>query len=267
MTDLAQREPLAERGQLQMTYYIVRAIASAGASGVVSFGFSSPEYGGTFDFSLSLPQYASLTLALALLGLWPLLRLKDVGDVPHTSMVDQFRALFARFELDGVWRVVLFLFCVNFFTNLHNNTFYDIASQWCHVAPWVEGLFGSILANLLYAAGVIVTRRYLLNVSWHTTLRYSIVIMSLLAYVPCILIDLNLVRSQWFFAGAPLLNQLAYGIFSITSCVCAVEIAAPGHEGITYGFVTTVGNLAGPFASLVSSQLSTLFNLYEPSTK
>ncbi len=48
VTDLAQREPLAERGQLQSQIYLVRTVAMSLTAALTSFGFSSVEYGGTF---------------------------------------------------------------------------------------------------------------------------------------------------------------------------------------------------------------------------
>ncbi len=230
---------------------------------LVQFGFSSPEYGGDFSWGFTLPQYLAITLVLAVLGLAPFYRLKEKVDQTHQSMVAQFQRLFRRFELDACWRVVLFLFLCNFFTSLHNNTFYDVANQWCHVSPWVEGLFGNILANLLFSAGMYGAQTYLLNVNWHKTLRASVILMAAFAYLPAVLIDLGYVRSQFFFAGAPLLNSLAYGVFNIVSCLCAVEIAEKGHEGIMYGFITTVGNLASPLSSLISSNIVTWFHLYD----
>ncbi len=131
MTDLAQREPLAERGQLQTTYYIVRAITGALTSGVVSFGFSSKEYGGSFSWGFTLPQYVWITVALASMGLVTFYRLKEKHDPTTRSMIEQFQHFFRRLELDAVWRVTLFIFCVNFLTSLHNNTFYDVAKDWC----------------------------------------------------------------------------------------------------------------------------------------
>jgi hypothetical protein len=71
----------------------------------------------------------------------------------------------------------------------------------------------------------------------------------------------GIVRNQFFFVGSPLLSQLSVGMFFIVTGYCAVEVAEPGSEGITYGFITTVGNLVSPLASLASSNLASAFNL------
>ncbi len=60
VTDLAQREPIAERGKLQSTIYFVRFIAMSATALLISFGFSSAEYGGTFSWGFKLPQYVAI---------------------------------------------------------------------------------------------------------------------------------------------------------------------------------------------------------------
>jgi hypothetical protein len=171
--------------------------------------------------------------------------------------------LYERLKLNAVWRVVLFSFLIHFFTSVGNAASFDVEFQWCNVKPWVDGLFTQVLAQLITAVGIWYTQTYHLNTSWQWLLWVSISCMVFLSLLPAVLIDLNVIRSQYFFAGAPLLQAAAQGMFFIVCGYCAVEVAEKGSEGITYGFITTVGNLAIPFASLVSSNLASLFQLYD----
>jgi hypothetical protein len=263
MTDLAQREPLEERGHLQSTYYLLRHSMLGVTAVIVSFGFSSAEYGGTFDWGFTLPQVTWMGVGLGLVGL-PFFYLLEETKVTETkSMLAQFRALFARLQLDAVWRVGLFCLLTNFFTQISNNTSYDIASQWCGVKPWVNGLFSSVLAQFFNVIAIYIARTFLINVSWHRTLTWSVVGLAVLGFIPSVLIDLGYVRNQFFFAGAPLLNEVSRAIFNIVSMYCAVEVAEPGSEGIIYGFMTTAMNVAGPLSSLLSSNLAGAFHLYD----
>jgi hypothetical protein len=55
-----------------------------------------------------------------------------VGQVTERrSLAAQFGGLFDRLKLDAVWRVGLFAFSVGFFTQITNNTTYDVAGEWC----------------------------------------------------------------------------------------------------------------------------------------
>jgi hypothetical protein len=128
-----------------------------------------------------------------------------------------------------------------------------------------QGLFSNVIGYLLMAAGIHLTQSRFGTTSWHKMLFISVSMMSLLKYVPAVLIDLNVVRNQFFYAGAPLAEKLSEGMFFILSSYCAVEVAEPGSEGITFGFITTISNLTIPLASVFSSQMAAWFNLYDAS--
>lgn len=88
--------------------------------------------------------------------------------------------------------------------------------------------------------------------------------MAVLSYIPSVLIDLGYVRSQFFYVGAPLANQFIFGIFFIVCTYCAVEVAEKGSEGITFGLITTVGNLSIPFTNVLSAVIAAQFDIYAP---
>jgi hypothetical protein len=138
-----------------------------------------------------------------------------------------------------------------------------VKQQWIGVNPWVQGMSTSVLAFALQAGGIAFARAYLLNVNWRLTLAWTTVIVAVIMYLPCIFIDLDYLRNQFFWAGVPLFMQLAYGVAFIVSTYCAVEVADAGSEGIMYGFLTTVANIAMPLGSLISANLTELFKLYE----
>ncbi|KAE9295215.1 hypothetical protein PR003_g24072 [Phytophthora rubi] len=62
VVELAQREPLTERGRTQSTIYATRTLAATIGQILTGVAFNGAEYGGSFDFSLSFPQ---LMLVLA----------------------------------------------------------------------------------------------------------------------------------------------------------------------------------------------------------
>ncbi|KAL4140807.1 hypothetical protein PRNP1_015087 [Phytophthora ramorum] len=56
VVELAQREPLAERGRTQSTIYATRTFAATVGQILTGVAFNGAEYGGSFDFSLTFPQ-------------------------------------------------------------------------------------------------------------------------------------------------------------------------------------------------------------------
>ena len=257
VTDLAQREPIAERGQLQSSIYALRFAAQAGTGALVSFGFSSPTYGGSFAWGFTLPQYLSIMTVVGALGLPAYYFLQEQAGSVRKSYCDQFARLYERIKLDAVWRVIAFSFLVHIFTNFSNAVSYgaravvlvfttiasmnlhcsaplDIAKQWIGVVPWIDGLFHSVLVPIVLSFGVWcalqqslsqmqnvstrftisfglvhrATQKYFSDVSWHKLLLTSIALMSVLIYIPALLIDLGVVRNQFFYVGAPMLAQV-----------------------------------------------------------
>ncbi|KDO19156.1 hypothetical protein SPRG_22357 [Saprolegnia parasitica CBS 223.65] len=65
----------------------------------------------------------------------------------------------------------------------------------------------------------------------------------------------------WFFTGVPLADNVPAGIRFIVATYCAVEIADIGNEGATYGLVTTISNLASPFASVIYKLIDSYFDV------
>jgi hypothetical protein len=172
--------------------------------------------------------------------------------------------MYDRLKLAGVHRIVIFSFLVHVLAYISNANSYDIEKDWCNVEPYIDGLFNNVLSALVTALGMWVTKTYLLNVSWRKTLIICIIAMALLVYVPAVLIDMAVVRSQFFFGGAVLGQQAVLGIFFIVSSLAAVEVASPGSEAITYALLTTVGNLTLPLTSLASANIASLFDTHAP---
>lgn len=166
-----------------------------------------------------------------------------------------------------MWRVIVFSFFVHLFAYISNAASYDIQRHWCGTKPWVEGLFHNVLAYLLMAMGVGLTKRYFLNTSWRKLLAITTVLMACIIYTCAIIVDRAWIRSQFFYLGAPLINQLVLGVFFIVCSYCAVEVAEPGDEGATYGLMTTVGNLSIPFANVLSATLASHFKIYDATGK
>ncbi len=267
LADYAQREPIHKRGQLQSTIYFIRFITMSGVASLMAFGFSSEEYGGDFDWGFKLPEYLIILVVIGALGLYPYYRLKEEPIHKRKSYTEHFSRLFNRMKLDAFWRVVAFSFLVHFFAYFNNTAAYDIMQTWCGTKPWVDGLFSNVIAYLFMSSGIWVTKRYFLNTSWRKLLTVLIIFMAFTTYIPQIIIDTGLVRSQFFYVGAPLMHQFIYGMFFIVCTFCAVEIAEKGSEGITYGFITTVGNLSIPFTNVLSALLMSNFEIYDENHK
>ncbi len=97
--------------------------------------------------------------------------------------------------------------------------------------------------------------RYLLNTNWWWSLGLSSAIYFVIVYGVAVMVDLNVSRSQYVYFFLPLLGAIPYGISYVVSVYAAVECAQEGSEGIMYGFLSTVQNIAQPLGSLLASQV------------
>ncbi|KAE9341918.1 hypothetical protein PF008_g10404 [Phytophthora fragariae] len=71
----------------------------------------------------------------------------------------------------------------------------------------------------------------------------------------------DVVRSPYFWLGTPILEQIPLGVIFIVSSFIIVELATEGHEGAMYGLLTTVYNLSIPFATAITRNVNSMFNL------
>lgn len=160
LADLAQREPLEKRGQIQSNIYIIRQLTSGVIGSIMAFTFNDKKYGGNFSWGFTVTQYLKYIGLLPIIAMYPFWRLHEEGGATRKPYCAQFNKLFERIKLNAVWRVILFAFLVHFFTFVSNATAYDIERQWCHVEPLTDGLFSRILGNSLVALGIYITKTF-----------------------------------------------------------------------------------------------------------
>jgi len=151
---------------------------------IISFGFSSPKYGGEFSFSFELYQYLIILCVVNAAGIPFYISLNERGGYKYKSYWKQFQTMYERLHLAGVYRIVIFSFSVHALAYVSNAAVYDIEKQWCHVEPYIDGLFNNVLSSLMMAFGMWITKTYLLQVSWRKTLAFSITGLALLTYIP-----------------------------------------------------------------------------------
>ncbi|KAG3199670.1 hypothetical protein PC128_g5131 [Phytophthora cactorum] len=96
---------------------------------------------------------------------------------------------------------------------------------------------------------------------WRRTAAVTMVCyVSLDAFVKLLTIW-DIIRSPYFWLGIPILEQIPLGVIFIVSSFIIVELATEGHEGAMYGLLTTVYNLAIPFATTITRNVDSMFNL------
>jgi hypothetical protein len=76
-----------------------------------------------------------------------------------------------------------------------------------------------------------------------------------------ILATWDVVRNQWFWLGAPTLEQLPAGVGFIISTYVIVELAGERNKSAVYGLLTTVLNLSTPSVTLLKKNFDAIFGV------
>ncbi|KAJ0389192.1 hypothetical protein ATCC90586_010375 [Pythium insidiosum] len=105
------------------------------------------------------------------------------------------------------------------------------------------------------------TGKYGLHWNWRYMSAITMVTMVVLDCFVTMLGVWDVIRSQWFWLGVPIVNTVPNGVNFIIGTYVVVELAGMGNEGVVYGLVTTVNNLASPFSSTLSKNVNSLFDV------
>lgn len=261
VVEYAQREPLACRGRTQTAIYTVRNLFTIFASVLVGFGLSSPPYGGDFDFGIS---FSTCMLVLALFCL-PVIPMTWLFVTEHPVKPPCVRAYLAMLWSTIQRRAIYQVIAYSFFSGVFGGLSYVAADP--VTIYWARATSFSISIAQIIGAGITVATltfmgRYGLHWSWRTMTAVTTLSIVAIDSVCTMLTVWDVVRSQWFWLGLPIVEAVPAGIGFIISTYVVVELADVGNEAAIYGLMTTVGNLSGPFSSALTKSLNAHFSVY-----
>ncbi|ETV76537.1 hypothetical protein H257_09539 [Aphanomyces astaci] len=256
----AQREPLAIRGRVQTAIYTVRTLAGIISLIVTGFGLNSANYNGSFSFSMAPNVPYAICLipcVFVVLSTVFVVEEKKSPGVPVSEWANNFWVLLQKRVM---WQICAFRFINNMFQSIGSTAGTPLSSTWAGVEPLNDSL-SSIIGNAIFSAILIVVAKWGLHWNWRWTIALGSIGVILVDGMVIFFTIWDVVRNQWFFTGVALADNIPGGVRFIVATYCAVEIADVGNEGATYGLVTTVSNLAGPFASVIYKYIDSYFML------
>lgn len=260
VVELAQREPEAVRGTTQTTIYLVRTIFMTFAVCLTGFFFNGKDYGGTFDFSLSFPQLM-LILVICLIPVipctWFFIKEEKHPGVDVKNYLNEFWELL---QSRAMYQVICYKFFSGILETMTVTCSSPIASYWAKVTP-INNTISSVLSNAIFGAVLYSTMKWGLQWNWrsmHVITQIGVIGIDMIAVF---ITTWDVFRSQWFWLGPPLVEQLPYGVGWMISSFVTVELAGEGNEGAVYGLLTTVTNLASTFSSTISKNIDVNFKV------
>ncbi|KAF0774826.1 hypothetical protein AaE_001472 [Aphanomyces astaci] len=266
VVEYAQREPVAIRGRIQTAIYTVRELSGILAYLVTAFGLNGPNYAGSFSFALSPSAPYGICLVPCVLVVLSTVFLLVEKKTEPSSFILWWGTFWKSLQSRVMWQICLFRFLSNVFHGVNTTATLPISSHWAKVEPLNDAL-SNIIGNILFAGILVVVAKWGLHWNWRWTIAAGtlgmIVIDGFVAYMTI----WDVVRNQWFFTGVALAENVPQGIRFIVSTYVAVEIADKGNEGAIYGLVSTVNNLAGPFASIFYKYINSYFKVSQNDVK
>ena len=259
---LAKREPDATRGTLQSNVYLVRTIGSIAAALLVGLGMNGREYNGQFDWSLSFTQVcAVLSVPSAVMVPVSWFAVHEERSSETFAVRAYLQECFKLLSRKGMFYLSVYSLCHGAVGGIGTTASGNVAKYWAGVQVMQSALFG-IVGALIFAGGLQLVKRKLLQANWRHVIIVTTVLLTLLDATFSYLTIYDVLRNQYFYLGETIMVMVpAAARFMVTTLV-VVEIAPDGQEGMTYGLLTTLHNLGGPVAQAISN---TVFATFKPS--
>ncbi|OQS01919.1 folate-Biopterin Transporter (FBT) family [Thraustotheca clavata] len=260
VVEFAQREPIAIRGRTQTAIYTSRYVGTMISQLSIAFLLNGKVYSGSFSYSVTPNvMYAICLVPCALIVLCTIFVLVE-EKTERTPLNEWVKTFWDLLQLRVMWQVCAFKFINQMFQSFNATPQSPISKTWAGVEPLNDSLSG-VLGSLIMSVIMVVVGKWGLHWNWRWVIALgSIAVISIDAFVVFMTIWDGF-RNQWFFNGVALAENVPNGIRFIVSSYCAVEIADAGNEGATYGLISTVSNLATPFASVLYKLVDSFFDV------
>jgi hypothetical protein len=250
MVELAQHEHIDMRGNAQTTTYIVRFTGNLFGVLAAALGLNGSAYGGSFDWSLSYETVFFCCGLVTTVG--TVCAVFYLVEEPYLAHLDQhpFREMWRIVQQRAMWQLMAFHFLNTFFNKFGFSGYSAMKENWVGVEPLASSL-STCFSTLLFIVASVLMKLFLLNASWRWLMFTCSILTIATNLAVCLITTFDVVRNQWFFLGGPQLAVIPDGMRHVIAGFVTVEIAEHGFEGATYSLLTTVHNLASPFASVI----------------
>ncbi|RHY02911.1 hypothetical protein DYB36_005791 [Aphanomyces astaci] len=266
VVEYAQREHVAIRGRIQTAIYTVRELTGVFSYLLSGFGLNGPNYAGSFSFALSPNAPYGIVLVPCVLVVLSTVFLLVEKKAEPSSFPQWCGRFWESLQSRVMWQICLFRFLSNVFHGVKTTAALPISTYWAGVEPLNDSL-SNVIGNVLSAGMLVIVAKWGLKWNWRWTIAAGTLGMIIVDGFVVYMTIWDVVRNQWFFTGVALIDNFPEGLRFIVSTFCAVEIADKGNEGATYGLVTTVANLTGPFASIFYKYINSYFKVSQNDVK
>ncbi|KAG1704215.1 hypothetical protein DVH05_006225 [Phytophthora capsici] len=260
--EYSQREPTNTRGHLQSWIHSLRMGFSALGALVVAVAFNGVEYGGSFDFSLTFPQLMFLMGCLCFpLGpaAWFLVHENEVEPPKFSEYMARFWKVLQK---RAVYQVAAYKFFSGVFNNFNIVSSSNIKLYWVHATPFNASIM-AIVGTFTYAGTLAIMAQRGLRWNWHIAIAATVIFGVVTDCLMTMLVTWDIIRSQWFWLGVPVIGEVPHAVRFIVSNYIVVELIEQGTEGALYGLLTTTNHVAAPFGRTTAKIINARFHVWQ----
>ena len=258
--ELAQQEPIEQRGSIQATTFVLRFSGKLVGTVLSVVCFNGDEYGGTFEWSVPYRKVffgcGVLTLMGAISTAILLVEKRDDSD----AEAHPFRQMWRIVQQRAVWQMMTVLFVNAFTSNFGFAGQHAIQEYWARVVP-LSNSVGRCVAVFLSVATFAVVKAHCLNTSWRTLIVCAALLHASVNLSVNSLTALNVIRKQWFFLSGPVLSAISDSVRFVIGGFVAVEVAEHHFESATMSLLMTVYNMATLLATSSFNFVDSFFDV------
>ncbi|KAI9913731.1 hypothetical protein PsorP6_005774 [Peronosclerospora sorghi] len=256
----ASESPRSSDEAFQATMTKYRVIATLVCFVFMGFGMCGSDYGGEFDFTL---EYTEVMLLVGLVSLAPVILIGFTTSEPaceRRSLCQSLSEILALMKNCGLNYVLLCQLLGGMLAGASATPVNPIAFYYAGVGPLNDSVmsFVAILVGLMALKWV---DKKGWNVNYRSVIVIGTIVLLVLDFGTTMLTIWDVVRSQWFWIGVPVMDAIPSAIdFTITTTVLA-EVADPKTYAMISGLVTSVSSLAGPIGIAMSELIDAQFDV------
>ena len=259
----ARREPLETRGTIQTTVYLVRTIGQVVAQLFIGLGMNSHEYLGEFDQGLSFNGVCGALAVPCILMIpvswYAIAEPIETQDPPSCGAY--MRSVWQLLRSKTVFYVVLFTFGCPVIGGISTPAGALVMSRWVKVTNLQRQMF-AVAGSLMFALGLLLVQKHCLNRSWRAMLVWTTLAMTAIDSLFVFMAVFDVSRNPWVFSSEDLIVVIPSAAAFMIGAWVAVEVAETGTEGITFGMLSSIGNLSAPVSRAIAN---TLYAAFTPS--
>ncbi|ETM00800.1 hypothetical protein L917_02494, partial [Phytophthora nicotianae] len=237
-----------------------RIFAMLGSFLFMGVGMSGWDYGGDFDFTLEYTQVMLLTGITSLLLVLSLsFTVSESPRVRH-SLRQSLSEIWGFMQNCGLNRVLLCRFAGGVFAGVSATAVNPVAFYYAGVQPLNDTVVSFVaIIVVLWALNWVGKKDW--SVDYRAVIVVGTVVVLALDLGATMFTIWDIVRSQWFWIGLPVMEAIPSVLDYTISTFVLTETVDPSRRATVSGLVTSVSFLAGPLGLAISKYIDAQFDV------